>query len=103
MTATAFDFAGSSGYQLSGRIEQPALPMHGWALFAHCFTCGKDNLAAVRISRALASQGIGTMRFDFAGLGKSGGEFGGSGFGADVADLVAAGPAVTRGGQRPNV
>ncbi|MER8125068.1 osmotically inducible protein C, partial [Acinetobacter baumannii] len=61
-----------------------------WAIFAHCFTCGKNSLAATRISRALAERGIATLRFDFTGLGESGGEFGDAGFAADVADLVAA-------------
>jgi uncharacterized OsmC-like protein/fermentation-respiration switch protein FrsA (DUF1100 family) len=94
MTATAFDFKSSAGYRLAGRLELPATPVRGWALFAHCFTCGKDNLAAARIARALAGKGIGTLRFDFAGLGKSGGTFGVEGFGADVADLAAAGRAM---------
>ncbi len=76
---------------LAGVIEWPP---HGkpraWAIFAHCFTCGKNSLAATRISRALAERGIATLRFDFTGLGESGGEFGDAGFAADVADLVAA-------------
>ena len=29
-----------------------------YALFAHCFTCGKDVLAAKRIAVALAAKGI---------------------------------------------
>ena len=45
----------------------------GWAIFAHCFTCGKDSRAAVYISRALSRAGIGVLRFDFAGTGIGGG------------------------------
>jgi hypothetical protein len=101
MTATSFDFASSAGYQLAGRLELPTLPVRGWTLFAHCFTCGKDNLAAVRIARALDQRGIGMLRFDFAGLGKSGGDFGAGGFGADVADLAAAGRAMGAHGMPP--
>lgn len=61
-------FAGSSG-SLSGRLETPEQPPTTWAVFAHCFTCGKDNSAAARISRALTGSGIGVLRFDFTGLG----------------------------------
>lgn len=84
-------FAGSRGAALAGVIEWPPHDKpRAWAIFAHCFTCGKNSLAATRISRALAERGIATLRFDFTGLGESGGEFGVAGFAADVADLVAA-------------
>ena len=64
--------------------------MRGWALFAHCFTCGKDNLAAVRIARTLAGQGIGVLRFDFAGIGESEGAFDETSFVSNVEDIAAA-------------
>jgi len=92
------DFIGSAGQRLSGRIELPQGRSRGWALFAHCFTCGKDSVAAVRVARALASVGIGTMRFDFTGLGESEGDFATSGFSANVEDLVAAAGAMADGG-----
>lgn len=91
----------SAGYPLAGRLELPTESLRGWALFAHCFTCGKDNLAAVRIARTLAAHGIGTLRFDFAGLGDSGGEFGVGGFGADIADIAAGGRAMAEDGMQP--
>ena len=61
-----------------------------YALFAHCFTCGKDGLAAKRIAVALAAKGIAVLRFDFTGLGSSEGDFANSTFSSNVADLVRA-------------
>ena len=82
-------FRGSGG-DLVGKVEMPAEPPKAWALFAHCFTCGKDNVAAGRISRALARQGIAVMRFDFTGLGESEGEFVDTGFSSNIEDLLRA-------------
>jgi len=61
-----------------------------YALFAHCFTCGKDVLAAKRIAEGLTMRGIAVLRFDFTGLGASEGEFANTTFSSNVADLVAA-------------
>lgn len=67
-TPTRTVFRGSSA-ELVGKLELPSDAPTAWALFAHCFTCGKDNSAAGRISRALASRGVAVLRFDFTGLG----------------------------------
>ncbi len=80
----------NAGYDLSGSLELPTGLIRGAALFAHCFTCTKASKAAVAVSRALAAEGIATLRFDFTGLGGSGGEFGRAGFATDVSDLVEA-------------
>ncbi len=102
MRTRSFDFTNEAGVRLSGRLEEPDAPARAWAVLAHCFTCGKDNLASVRISRALARRGIGTLRFDFTGLGGSGGAFA-TGFGADVRDLVSAVAAMTSAGMAPTL
>ena len=76
------------GHELAGSLELPTGLVRGAALFAHCFTCTKQSRAAVEVTRALARQGIATLRFDFTGLGGSGGDFGRAGFASDVEDLV---------------
>jgi pimeloyl-ACP methyl ester carboxylesterase len=83
-------FDNDSGLRLSGRIDRPVDKPRGWALFAHCFTCTKNLLAANHMSRTLAQAGIGVLRFDFTGLGNSEGEFAATTFSHNVDDLVAA-------------
>jgi putative redox protein len=85
-----FQFTGEGGHQLAAALDTPDGAIHAHALFAHCFTCGKDVLAAKRIAVALASRGIAVLRFDFTGLGSSEGDFANSTFSSNVADLVRA-------------
>ena len=80
----------SAGNTLSGLLETPETPIRFYALFAHCFTCGKDIAAASRISRALTAKGIAVLRFDFTGLGNSDGDFANTNFSSNIQDLVAA-------------
>lgn len=90
MSSQRIEFPGSRDAMLAGRLHLPETPPRGWALFAHCFTCSKDSKAAVHISRALAEAGFGVLRFDFTGLGGSGGDFASTDFSSNVEDLVAA-------------
>ena len=83
-------FAGSNGQELAARLDLPAGPVRAFALFAHCFTCSKDGLAARRIAGGLAAAGIGVLRFDFTGLGSSEGDFANTNFSSNVEDLVRA-------------
>src|SRR4051812_31372748 len=83
-------FTGSSGDALAARLELPAAAPHAYAVFAHCFTCGKDAVAAARIARALTAHGIAVLRFDFTGLGGSDGDFGNTGFSSNIGDLISA-------------
>lgn len=80
----------SNGTRLSGLLEFPANDVKAYALFAHCFTCGKDIAAASRISRALVEKGIAVLRFDFTGLGNSDGDFSNTNFTSNLEDLRAA-------------
>jgi putative redox protein len=85
-----FQFPGAEGQQLAASLDLPEVQPVAYALFAHCFTCGKDVLAAKRIAVALAAKGIAVLRFDFTGLGSSEGDFANSTFSSNVADLVRA-------------
>lgn len=101
MPGLDFLFDAEDGRRVMGRLETPGAPPRGWAIFAHCFTCGKDSLAAARVTRALARTGIGVLRFDFAGSGGRGAASESPMFGANVGDLVAAARAMTRAGMPP--
>jgi putative redox protein len=90
MPSERFDFPNARGEKLSALLDRPAGKPAAFALFAHCFTCGKDVLAAKRIAEGLTSRGIAVLRFDFTGLGASEGEFANTTFSSNVADLVAA-------------
>ena len=90
MPTERFQFPGADGQQLAATLDTPEREITAYALFAHCFTCGKDVLAAKRIAVALAAKGIAVLRFDFTGLGSSEGDFANSTFSSNVADLVRA-------------
>src|SRR6516165_3879664 len=90
MPAEKFDFLTAERHRLAALLDRPAGPTRGVALFAHCFTCGKDNTTARRIAEGLQRHGIAVLRFDFTGLGASEGEFANTTFSSNVDDLVAA-------------
>ena len=90
MPTERFQFTGVGDHQLAAALDLPESEPLAYALFAHCFTCGKDVLAAKRIAVALAAKGIAVLRFDFTGLGSSEGDFANSTFSSNVADLVRA-------------
>jgi uncharacterized OsmC-like protein/alpha/beta superfamily hydrolase len=83
------EFPGASGAKLAARLDLPPDP-RAFALFAHCFTCGKDIFAAARIAEGLTARGIAVLRFDFTGIGSSEGEFANTNFSSNVQDLLAA-------------
>ena len=103
MRSDRFEFTGADGQRLSGRLDLPETPAHAFALFAHCFTCTKNSLAAVRIARALTARGFGVLRFDFTGLGDSEGDFADSTFSGSVRDLLAAARAMADAGKAPTL
>ena len=89
MPTSKIEFMGSLGSNLAAILDEPEGDVRAYAMFAHCFTCSKDVIAASRVSRALSKLGIGTFRFDFTGLGHSEGEFSDTTFSSNIGDLLA--------------
>lgn len=99
-----FEFKNQRGETLSGTLEEPtAGSPRGVALFAHCFSCSKNVLAASRVSRGLRERGFTVLRFDFTGLGESEGEFADTNFSTNVDDLRAAISAMRQEKLAPNI
>ena len=90
MRSERITFKNRQGIDLAARFDRPDDEPAAYALAAHCFTCTKDIPAMHRISVALVERKIGVLRFDFTGLGHSGGEFANSGFKANLDDIRAA-------------
>ncbi|MDH3218348.1 MAG: bifunctional alpha/beta hydrolase/OsmC family protein [Gammaproteobacteria bacterium] len=105
MNKIRLGFENSTGETLVGLLELPDRmdQVSSFALFAHCFTCGKDIAAASRISRALAARGIAVLRFDFTGLGSSDGDFANTNFSSNVDDLLCAAKALEARYQAPQI
>ena len=103
MPAERFDFTNAAGQKLAALLDRPPGEPRAYALFAHCFTCGKDVLAAKRIAEGLAALGMAVLRFDFTGLGASDGEFANTTFSSNVDDLVAAADYLRRTRRAPAI
>src|SRR6201989_691022 len=101
MRSEKFEFPNAKGERLAALLDWPIGRPNAFALFAHCFTCGKDNLAAKRIAEQLAMSGIAVLRFDFTGLGASEGEFANTHFSSNIADLVACANELRRRARAP--
>lgn len=90
MDGQQITFTGTGGEELVGTLDLPPKTPEAYALMAHCFTGGRDHPATRRVSHALTERGLGVLRFDFTGLGDSGGQFADATFSSNVADLVGA-------------
>ena len=87
MKRTRLSFSNAAGLELDAVLSSPETAPAAYALYAHCFTCTKEIAAAVRTSNELVERGVAVLRFDFAGLGKSGGDFSNTNFSTNVSDL----------------
>lgn len=88
------NFVNSRGHTLDARIDIPAnidtKNIKTFIIFCHCFTCSKETITTFRLSRLLAEQGYGVLRFDFSGLGNSEGDFASTTFTGMQDDLLSA-------------
>ncbi len=91
MKNTTVSFENATGHLLHAKLEWPVnRHPHAFAIFAHCFTCGKILTAERNISRELNLAGYAVLRFDFTGIGQSEGEFVDTNFTTNISDLLSA-------------
>lgn len=104
MQTKNISFKNQQGLSLAAKLDLPdEQQAHTFAIFAHCFTCHKDLTAVVNIARALTSQGIAVLRFDFTGLGKSEGDFSSTSLTTNINDVSAAAEYLTTHYQAPRL
>ncbi len=91
MASKRLTFTNRDGTNLAAYLDLPAdgTPK-AYALFAHCFTCGKNLKPIVNINKSLTAHGIAVLRFDFTGIGESKGDFSQTNFSSNVEDLMEA-------------
>jgi len=94
---------GARGHRLAGVIHYPGenTAPKGSILLAHCFSCSKDLHTMTRLTKGLAANGYAAMRFDFTGLGQSGGDFAETTVSANISDLTRAAVALIDKGFGP--
>lgn len=91
MRSRRVSFPNRAGEPLAATLDLPdAAAPHAFALYAHCFTCGRKLKSAVHIARALADRGVAVLRFDFTGVGESAGDFAQTTLATNRDDLLAA-------------
>ena len=92
---------GSQGHRLAAKLHRPIGTARGSILLAHCFTCSKDLHTMTRLASGLCDGGYATLRFDFTGLGESGGDFAETSVSANVSDLTRAATTLIEMGYGP--
>ncbi len=104
MRAEKIYFKNKEGLQLSAELQKPVgQRIKAYALFAHCFTCGKDLKAVRNLSESLNQKNIAVLRFDFTGLGQSEGDFEATNFSTNLNDLLAAAAYMADNNMSPDI
>lgn len=96
-------FKGSLGSTLAAKLHLPDGPTRAYAIFAHCFTCTKDILAARKIADELSKRGVALFRFDFTGLGASAGDFEDTTFTSNIGDILSAAEYLRENYEAPSI
>ncbi|MEO1130950.1 MAG: alpha/beta hydrolase [Planctomycetota bacterium] len=87
MKTLPVEFTGTTGDTIVGALDLPDGSATAIGIFAHCFTCSKDLRVVREIGKAVTDEGLGLLRFDFAGLGQSDGDFAETSFTTNTGDL----------------
>jgi len=66
---------GHNDCPIATEVDYPNNGAKYFAIYAPCFTCTKNIRVLKNISKQLVHYGVGVVRFDFPGLGDSGGKF----------------------------
>ena len=90
MTSRQVRFKGALGDEIVGLLDLPDGEPRAYGVFAHCFTCTKNVRVVPEIAKRLNAEGLALLRFDFTGLGQSGGSFSETTLRTNTQDLVAA-------------
>ena len=104
MKTLRLNFPNRNGVQLSAHLDLPLGERpQAYAILAHCFTCTKNFKGERNISLALTQNKLAVLRFDFAGLGESEGEFYDNNFSTNVADILDAAEFLAQNYQAPQL
>ncbi len=104
MQSEKVTFKNKQDHELSAILQLPLdQKPRAFAIFAHCFTCGKNLLTIKNIARSLTRSGFGVLRFDFTGLGESEGDFEDTNFTSNVHDIHAASEWLEKNHEKPKL
>lgn len=102
MKSIKIEFPNKQKQTLSGILDLPEKPV-AFAIYTHCFTCGKDIPVAYRIAKYLAQNNIAVLRFDFTGIGDSEGAFADTNFTTNIEDIIFAAEFLRKNYQAPKL
>jgi len=84
------EFKGHAGWTLRGILHEPQEDDRGALILCHCFTCSRDFKIISWLARELSDLGHWILRFDFAGLNASDGNFEETSLTTNIEDLIRA-------------